>query len=58
MAEKKQNLVSVDEEYLNDLKGDLKQAEYFAALFRGRVEGMEYVLDTLREIFEQKETEQ
>ena len=58
MAEKKQKFVSVDEEYLNELKGDLKEAEYYAALFRGRVEGMEYVLDTLREIFEREETRQ
>lgn len=57
MAEKKQNLVSVEQDYLDELKGNLQQAEYYSALFRGRVEGMEYVLDTLREILERKETD-
>ena len=58
MAEKKQNLVSVDEEYLNDLKGRLAEHEYYSAYFRGRTEGMEYVLDAVREVLKRKETEQ
>lgn len=58
MAEKKQNLVSVDEEYLNDLKGRVQEHEYYSAYYRGRTEGMEYVLDALREILKRKETRQ
>lgn len=57
MAEKKQNLVSVEEEYLDDLKVRVKDAEYYSAYYRGRTEGMEYVLDALREVLKRKETE-
>ena len=58
MAEKKQNLVSVDEEYLNDLKGRVAEHEYYSAYYRGRTEGMEYVLDAFKEMLTREETRQ
>ena len=58
MAEKKQNLVSVDKDYLDELKGRVADNEYYSAYYRGRTEGMEYVLDAVREVLKRKETEQ
>ena len=47
----KQEFVTVDREYLMELERKAKDSEYF----RGRVEGLEYVIDALQETFEGKE---
>ena len=49
----KQVFVNVDREYLMELERKAKDSEYL----RGRVEGMEYVIDALREALERKEGE-
>lgn len=58
MAEKKQNLVSVEKDYLDELKGNLQEAEYYSAYYRGRSEAFDYVIETLREILKRKESGQ
>ena len=47
------NFVTVTKEYLMELKKKAKDAEYF----RGRVDGMEYVIDSIEEAFKGKESE-
>ena len=47
---KEQVFVNTDREYLMELEQKAKDSEYY----RGRVEGMEYVVDALREALEWK----
>lgn len=49
---KEQVFVNVDREYLMELEEKAKNCEYF----RGRVDGMEYVVDALEEVFKEKES--
>lgn len=49
----KQVFVYTYKEYLMELEQKAKDSEYF----RGRVEGMEYVVDALQEAFKGKESE-
>ena len=50
---KEQVFVNTDREYLMELEQKAKDSEYY----RGRVEGMEYVIDALQEAFKGKENE-
>lgn len=50
---KEQVFVNTDREYLMELEQKAKASDYF----RGRVEGMEYVIDALQEVFKGKESE-
>lgn len=50
---KEQVFVNTDSEYLMELEQKAKDSEYF----RGRVDGMEYVVDALKEAFQRKESE-
>lgn len=45
--------VTVAKEYLMQLEQKAKDSEYF----RGRVDGMEYVIDSFEETFKRKESE-
>ena len=47
---KEQDFVNIDRECLMELEQKSKDCEYY----RGRVEGMEYVIDALREALEWK----
>lgn len=49
----KQVFVNTDREYLMELEQKAKACDYF----RGRVEGMEYVVDALQEALKRKESE-
>ena len=49
--DKEQKFVNVDAEYLQEIEQKAKESTYY----RGRVEGLEYVLDCLVEMFKQKE---
>ena len=50
---KEQVYVNVDRDYLMELEEKAKDCEYF----RGRVDGMEYVVDALQEALKEKESE-
>ena len=50
---KEQVFVNTDREYLMELEQKAKDSEYF----RGRVEGMENVVDALQEALKGKESE-
>lgn len=50
---KEQVFVNTDREYLMELEQKTKDSEYY----RGRVEGMEYVIDALRDALEWKRGE-
>lgn len=50
---KEQVFVNTDREYLMELEQKAKDSEYF----RGRVEGMEYVMAALKEVFKGKESD-
>ena len=50
---KEQEFVTVDKEYLMELEQKAKDSEHF----RGRVDGMEYVIDALQEALKGKEGE-
>lgn len=50
---KEQVFVNTEREYLLELEQKAKNCEYF----RGRVHGMEYVVDALQEVFKRKESE-
>ena len=50
---KEQEFVNVDREYLAELEQKAKDSEYF----RGRVDGMEYVVDALQEALQGRENE-
>lgn len=45
--------VKVSEEYLMELEGKAKDSEYY----RGRVDGMEYVIDALENAFKTERSE-
>lgn len=47
------NFATVAKEYLMELEQKAKDSEYF----RGRVDGMEYVIDAIEEAFKSKERE-
>ena len=47
------NFATVTKEYLMELEKKAKDSEYF----RGRVDGMEYVIDAIEEAFKGKESE-
>lgn len=47
------NFVTVAKDYLMELEKKAKDSEYF----RGRVDGMEYVIDSIEEAFKCKESE-
>ena len=47
------NFVTVAKDYLVNLEQKAKDSEYF----RGRVDGMEYVIDAIEEAFKNKESE-
>ena len=47
------NFVTVGKDYLMELERKAKDSEYF----RGRVDGMEYVIDAIEETFKSKEGE-
>ena len=47
------NFVTVAKEYLMELEKKAKDSEYF----RGRVDGMEYVIDSIEEAFNGKKSE-
>ena len=47
------NFVTVAKEYLMELEKKAKDSEYF----RGRVDGMEYVIDAIEEAFKGKVSE-
>ena len=49
----KQVFVNADRDYLMELEEKAKNCDYF----RGRVEGMEYVIDVLQEALKRKESE-
>ena len=49
----KDEFVTVSKEYLMELEQKAKDSEYF----RGRVDGMEYVVDALQEALQGKESE-
>ena len=51
--DKEQVYVHIDKEYLAELEQKAKDCEYF----RGRVHGMEYVVDALEEALKGKENE-
>ena len=50
---KEQVFVNTDKEYLMELEQKAKDREYY----RGRVEGMEYVIDALPEVLKWKKGE-
>lgn len=55
-GEEKQNedeFVTVSKEYIMELEKKAKDSEYF----RGRVDGMEYVIDAIEEAYKSKESE-
>ena len=52
MSEERE-FVTVSREYLMELEKKAKDSEYF----RGRVDGMEYVVDALQEALQGKENE-
>ena len=47
------NFVTVAKEYLMELEQKAKDSEYF----RGRIDGMEYVIDAIEEAYKSKESE-
>ena len=47
------NFVTVAKDYLMNLEQKAKDSEYF----RGRVDGMEYVIDSIENAFKGKESE-
>lgn len=47
------NFVTVAKDYLMGLEQKAKDSEYF----RGRVDGMEYVIDSIENAFKSKESE-
>lgn len=47
------NFVTVTKDYLMELEQKAKDSEYF----RGRIDGMEYVIDAFEEAFKSKESE-
>lgn len=50
---KEQDFATVSKDYLMELEEKAKDSEYF----RGRVHGMEYVVDALQEALKGKESE-
>lgn len=47
------NFVTVAKEYIMELEKKAKDSEYF----RGRVDGMEYIVDAIEEAYKSKESE-
>ena len=51
--DKKSEFVTVPKEYLMELEKKAKDSEYF----RGRVDGMEYVIDSFENAFKERNTD-
>ena len=47
------SFVTVAKEYLMELEQKAKDSEYF----RGRIDGMEYIVDAIEEAYKRKESE-